>query len=105
MSVPNHDSIYALDHNNVLDLPPHHMGRWNEHSLIKLQKVLGVRLERLHIEPLQEYHLDYVKKIAREQIVNHLDVHDYLAGLLEKSREKIKGFTIMAEYIKAGGDA
>ncbi len=104
VSVPNHDSMYALDPNNILDIPPHHMGRWNERSLINLQHILGIQLVKLHIEPLQEYHIDYMKNVIAAQVTDHLGIQDHLGRFLDRYHSKIKGFTIMAEYEKPGGN-
>jgi 2-polyprenyl-3-methyl-5-hydroxy-6-metoxy-1,4-benzoquinol methylase len=36
VSVPNNDSFIKYDYQNVLNMPPHHMGIWTKTSLLKI---------------------------------------------------------------------
>ncbi len=56
ISVPNNSSFIRLDEKNVINMPPHHMGLWDEKSLKKLEQVFPIKLVRLRFEPLQKYH-------------------------------------------------
>ena len=56
---------------NLLDLPPHHMTRWNVEVLTRLQRWFPLRLIRVAYEPLADYHVEgYVK--ARMRILSAL---------------------------------
>jgi SAM-dependent methyltransferase len=56
ISVPNDDSIINRFEDNLLNMPPHHMGIWNEKSLRSLPKFFPLELDNIYIEPLQKYH-------------------------------------------------
>jgi len=56
--VPNAGSF--LRHTqNLLDMPPHHMLRWSIESFESLQNLFPLRLDRIKLEPLAAYHIDY----------------------------------------------
>ncbi len=63
ISVPNNNSF--LKHaDNCLNMPPHHMGLWNEDSLRSLENFFPLKVLDVHFEDLQEYHIeDYVSAI------------------------------------------
>lgn len=100
VSVPNHDSVFGLGDFNLMDVPPHHMGLWDEHSLIQLGSVLGLKLNALHIEPLQEYHIDFTIQIMKKRTRNDLGLHEAIEKYLRANHKRLKGYTIMAEYQK-----
>ena len=49
LSVPNHDSFMGLDDENFLDMPPHHMGLWNEKSLVAIQKFFPIVVSKIYL--------------------------------------------------------
>ena len=57
LCVPNKDGFRRLVHNNLLDMPPHHMTRWNAFTLKYLEKLCPLRMVRLSFEPLAQYHI------------------------------------------------
>jgi 2-polyprenyl-3-methyl-5-hydroxy-6-metoxy-1,4-benzoquinol methylase len=59
ISVPNSDSFAKHDKENLLDLPPHHMTRWSEGTFRSLPAFLSIKLERVKVEPLAQYHVDW----------------------------------------------
>lgn len=59
IAVPNQDSFIRCDEQNLLDMPPHHVTRWNPAVLRYLQRILPVHCRRLCTEPLQPYHVDW----------------------------------------------
>ena len=63
ISVPNNNSFLGLDHLNVLNQPPHHMGLWDRKSLYHLQRFFPLRLDDLFLEPPQIYHKEYCTSI------------------------------------------
>ena len=63
ISVPNNDSFIKKDKLNLLNLPPHHMGRWNEKSLKALGKLFKMKLVESSKEPLQANHFDWFVNI------------------------------------------
>lgn len=75
LCVPNKASFLRHQY-NLLDMPPHHMTRWNARTLKFLEKIFPLRLSRIRFEPLAKYHvkgylLAYAKywqgKLAVEQ--------------------------------------
>ena len=56
LSVPNRDSFLRYQY-NLLDMPPHHMTRWNGGVLMYLSRLFPLRLLRLRFEPLAPYHI------------------------------------------------
>ena len=55
---PNSQSFIKYSH-NLLDLPPHHMGGWNDNSYRFLEQLFPIKLEKIIFEPLAPYHVDY----------------------------------------------
>jgi 2-polyprenyl-3-methyl-5-hydroxy-6-metoxy-1,4-benzoquinol methylase len=115
ISVPNNDSFLGLDY-NLLNMPPHHMGLWNQVSLTNLQSILNVKLIQLHFEPLQTYHIDYyntvmkkvkrdyAKKISKNLILNKVlgnYKHMLIEYMINIRYPNVKNFTVLADYIKA----
>ncbi len=69
LGLPNADSFIRHEF-NLLNMPPHHMSQWPIQTLAQLQRFFPLRLKRILIEPLAEYHVDlyvraYVSHYAR----------------------------------------
>ena len=56
LSVPNRDSFLRHQY-NLLDMPPHHMTRWNAEALSYLSRIFPLRLLGLRYEHLAPYHI------------------------------------------------
>jgi 2-polyprenyl-3-methyl-5-hydroxy-6-metoxy-1,4-benzoquinol methylase len=56
LSTPNADSFLSRYKWCLLDLPPHHMSRWNEASYRKTAELLEMSIDDLRREPLAKYH-------------------------------------------------
>ena len=56
--VPNNDSFIRFSFDR-LNVPPHHMGLWNEKSLKYLTKLFPIKLKQVFYQPLQPYHRYY----------------------------------------------
>lgn len=55
IGVPNNNPyLYRKDKYHVLNLPPHHMGLWGRQSLTSLQHYFPLKLESIHIEPVED---------------------------------------------------
>jgi len=100
ISVPNHDSFMGLDDENFLDMPPHHMGLWNEQSLVSLEKFFPMKLREIRFETLQSYHIDYYKSVFEKKYEDEFSLKEKIFDYIEKFPNKIKGFTILAVYEK-----
>jgi len=110
ISVPNNGSFIRHSNGGVLNMPPHHMGLWDQNSLKKLTDVFDVELSQIYFEPLQDYHIDwYVKTVFTEKIRKYkllwkpykkLKINKILRYFVGVFKNKIKGHSIMAIYIK-----
>jgi 2-polyprenyl-3-methyl-5-hydroxy-6-metoxy-1,4-benzoquinol methylase len=60
IGVPNNDSFIGSNahFSKVLNMPPHHMGKWSSASLSYLKDVFAVELLDLEREPLQDLHFE-----------------------------------------------
>jgi hypothetical protein len=109
ISVPNNDSFIKNDPNNILNLPPHHMGLWKKESLVSLEKYFDIVLEKISYEPLPSNHVRYYYDVV---LGNMFRKYGIVGKALDKLfilpaclilyiiRKKIKGTTIVAEYKK-----
>ncbi|MDR0801808.1 class I SAM-dependent methyltransferase [Fluviicola sp.] len=110
--VPNNDSFIKYGDQDVLNMPPHHMGLWNTESLKSIGKYYGVELIDIKYEPLQDYHFDFYfrlslkkylgdflsKSINRIFVITRLNY--FVSKYLKKRSNKIKGHSILAIYRK-----
>ena len=112
ISVPNNDS-YIKDADNCLNEPPHHMGLWNEASLLSLEQLFPVKVLQVHLEELQDYHIEhYVSAInyakypseflrkAIRKLNKVFGIHQNLIEAATKNRKQYIGQTILVVYEK-----
>ncbi len=109
-SVPNNHSFSKYDEkNDILNMPPHHMGLWNKKAFISLQDIFDIKLHEIAFEPLQPYHVDwYIDVLERRllpnkifrKIYDNLNIRSLLEKRILKRRETIKGHTILAVFEK-----
>lgn len=108
LGLPNADSFlkYQFD---PLDMPPHHMTRWPKETLWYLPRIFPLRLERMEMEPLAEYHVNgYVdaycsvlgsygiKKLLRPRIKSGFSKLLKQKGL----RKFLTGHTVYVSYTR-----
>lgn len=62
ISVPNDDSYIGKIKNDILNLPPHHVSRWNEKVFRKIPELLNVELEKIHKEKVRDEHIKAFKE-------------------------------------------
>ena len=48
-AVPCSDSFYSSNHNHVLNMPPHHMTRWNTKTFQYLSETFDLEIEKLYV--------------------------------------------------------
>jgi len=109
ISVPNNDSFLGYDTGNYLNMPPHHMGLWNEQSLKSLTSLFNIKLKEIYFEPLQTYHKSYFENVM---ISHYLEKFNLNAPIYRKIAKwilpktisffpkRIKAFTIQTVYEK-----
>ena len=57
ISVPNNDSYIGKMKNDILNLPPHHVSRWNEKVFRKFPELFNLKLKTIHKERVRDEHL------------------------------------------------
>jgi 2-polyprenyl-3-methyl-5-hydroxy-6-metoxy-1,4-benzoquinol methylase len=110
VSVPNNESyMFRKDPEHTLNMPPHHMGLWSLRSLISLQHLFPVSLERVEFEPLQLYHKKYYIDILYKDVAKFCseisseskdDVRSIIDCTLQSLDSNVNGHTILAIYTK-----
>lgn len=120
ISVPNNASFLSLDENNPLNLPPHHMGLWDETSLKNIAPFFGLEIKSIYLEPLQEHHRPYFNSIFNNLLYDRYKYYREKYGIISrlhfklfrylfkysirkriyKAMPQIENFTIIAEYTK-----
>lgn len=108
-SVPNNDSFIKWDKRNILNMPPHHMGLWNEQALKSLPNYFKLKLVNFYYEPLPTNHVRYYYEVMIGQKLKQYGKAGSLLSLLIilptcllilLFAKKIKGTTVIAEYLK-----
>jgi 2-polyprenyl-3-methyl-5-hydroxy-6-metoxy-1,4-benzoquinol methylase len=108
ISVPNNDSFLGLGV-NYLNLPPHHMGLWNEEVLTKTAEIFNLKLVSIHFEPLQNYHKKYFidtmtayyqKKYASFAFITKRIIPKIIPLVINLFSKKTRAFTIMGVFEK-----
>jgi 2-polyprenyl-3-methyl-5-hydroxy-6-metoxy-1,4-benzoquinol methylase len=121
-SVPCADSFASIIPNFYLDMPPHHVSRWSDHSLTGLANIFDLELVTVHHEQLQLLHRDsYNQAVAYSKLLKSLRMKSslmdmsllnrsliYFCGLLLKVFPKVEnnineepiGLTVTAIYRK-----
>lgn len=106
ISVPNMDSFIKYNQNDVLNMPPHHVGLWNEKALRKISELFGLEVEKVAYEPLQEQHYYFYTFINLKQkigefparvllkIVKMLGIRSIYSNPLKRKADSIIGHTI-----------
>lgn len=111
VAVPNNNSFIKEDSLNMLNNPPHHMGLWNETSLMSLASIFDITFEKCIKEPLQEIHFQWYNRIILSKYVGKtgakiitkigfLCCGNLLKAYYRKKSMKIEGHTILFIYKK-----
>lgn len=113
ISVPNNDSFISDNTlpSEILNMPPHHMGLWNESSLKNLAKVFPLEFVDALFEPLQYAQMGTYQYIRTKKVLFNsslliriywkLKVYLIFRPFLNLFVKNIKGHTIMCVYHKA----
>lgn len=111
VSVPNNASFVGRDQLLPLNCPPHHMGRWDPHSLRAIDGRFGLELLDFDLEPLQEHNISWYQALAEQSMLANkgwLFKQMYYRGgvravfrkFLCDSRREIAGHTMLAVFRK-----
>jgi 2-polyprenyl-3-methyl-5-hydroxy-6-metoxy-1,4-benzoquinol methylase len=108
VSVPNNDSFLGLSV-NYLNMPPHHMGLWNEEVFKSMARIFNLKLLNVHFEPLQKYHEDYfantirshyLKKYRLLSVLPNRLVARVLPRAVKLLSKKMAAFTVQGVFQK-----
>lgn len=107
IGVPNNNPyLFIKDKYHTLNLPPHHAGLWNRNSLVSLEKIFNLKVDKLLIEPLScsyegfiNFYLSQIGSNRIRRIITSLETKNrrYLKKILPKV---IDGRNILIVYKK-----
>lgn len=105
--VPNNNPFcYQLDEFHSLNLPPHHMGMWNEESLSKLADIYPIKVQGIYKETLRRYKYYtrmYISNSAKEGSLKRMAMKllsPAITGYFLLNRKNIEAGAILAAYTK-----
>ncbi|MBN8702642.1 MAG: class I SAM-dependent methyltransferase [Bacteroidetes bacterium] len=98
IAVPNNEPYFLkYDKYHTLNLPPHHMGLWNEESLTKMAPYFGLTCKTIKFEGF-DYALDF---FSRKTGINNTVIRGLLKSLLSLFFTNTLGKrTVLAIYTK-----
>lgn len=110
IAVPNNDGFVGLNFDLLLNLPPHHMGRWRRGSLTAIAQQFELELIGIEYEPLARENLGWYQSTVEKKFLPksrlarsayyRLGVSRMFRRYLEENRKTIHGHTILAVYQK-----
>jgi hypothetical protein len=116
VGVPNNDTFIRFARDPFLNMPPHHMGMWNESSLRAMGRRFGLETETVYFETLPDYHYRYYYDVMFGdklgffgktgavgfvgKVVNNT-IYECIGRFVIMARAKhIRGHTIVAVFTK-----
>jgi 2-polyprenyl-3-methyl-5-hydroxy-6-metoxy-1,4-benzoquinol methylase len=100
----NSPYLFGYDISNTLNMPPHHMGLWNEQVFQKLPDFYPIKLQEIIIENLASggYDFDQFYKINKDRFLTFLPFRKLIDKIyrkyLRKYHYKLHGKNIIAVY-------
>jgi 2-polyprenyl-3-methyl-5-hydroxy-6-metoxy-1,4-benzoquinol methylase len=111
LGIPNGDSFLKYQF-NILDMPPHHLTRWDSRVISYLPNVLPLSIVHVKEEPLASYHVDQyldayctiLKSMPWVGRACSLGVKNMVSSFLRRSGTHLllKGHTLYAAFCKNG---
>lgn len=108
--IPNNDCFIKEDPTCFLNMPPHHMGLWNESSLRKLADHFQMEVVDIKTEVLQPHHYRYYYQVVFGdkfkplgfvgKVFNKLVYEIFAKFIIKRKAKNILGHTIVAVYKK-----
>ncbi len=104
IGVPNNNPYYLrYDREETLNLPPHHMGWWDENSLRNLAEVFAIKCNEVKTEPLQHINT-YTNLYIENTFTDNTNIVRVLNPLIKPfiylSKKNITGAGILAIYTR-----
>lgn len=109
IAIPSQESFIQYAINNILNMPPHHIGRFSDKCLRNIAKIFGIKLIDLHHEKIQPEHVNFYKsvmfskKIFTPKLLSSnpmIKVANKLGRFFEEIPHNAYGHTVMALYQK-----
>jgi len=112
VAVPNNDSYVfnIFDDSSyeeaacLLNMPPHHAGRWTKESFQKLAEIFGLKVKNIDYEPIYDDRLELVaRNIVKKKspfLRSHKFIKKIVLNWVKKNRKRIHGDTILISFIK-----
>lgn len=110
IAVPNNDAFLGKEHDLPLNMPPHHVGRWNRGALEALAPLLGLESPVIEYEMLSEHNVGWYRATIENRYLPksrllrslwyRLGFSNCFANYIKDARSTIHGHTIMAAYRK-----
>ena len=83
ISVPNNLSFIS-EFDAILNMPPHHVGLWDESSLQKISSFFSMKFDSIYKEPLQEYHKEFFKFTIYRKVLGKVYTNPISRKLLQQ---------------------
>lgn len=106
IGVPNIDGYIRFE-NHVLDMPPHHMTRWSEESLMALAELLPMQAVHVQAEHIERknvaYYINLLAKHHRNKgsLLWHKKLLPLYRTIMKCGlRRFVRGHSIYAEFVK-----
>ncbi|GHT44376.1 hypothetical protein AGMMS49965_19870 [Bacteroidia bacterium] len=90
IAVPNNQS-FIKEEPIPLNVPPHHIGWWDEDSLTGLSALFNIELCSILYEPLQSYHKEWYKSIIKRELIKNRYLRKLISVLFKSKFEKKAG--------------
>lgn len=109
IAVPSEDSFIQYAVNGILNMPPHHVGRFNDKCLHNIAQIFNLKLIDLYHEKVQPEHINFYKSVMfskRFFAPKLLDsnplrkITNRLGRFFEKIPNEAFGHTVIAVYQK-----
>jgi len=111
LGIPNGDSFLKYQF-NILDMPPHHLTRWDSRVVSYLPNLFPLSLQHIKEEPLAHYHVDQyleayctiIRSISWAKKACVPAIKNMVASFLRRSgiHLLLKGHTLYAAFTKNG---
>lgn len=92
LAVPSEDSFLRFSVNSILNMPPHHVTRYEDKTFEKIAEIFNINLATIEHEPLQPIHYDYYR--------NTMFQHKYLNCQMIDGSLKRKIVSRMGNYLE-----
>ena len=103
ISVPSNDSFVGVVKNNILNMPPHHLTRWSDKSLVSIAQLYELDVVELYHNELDEIHtrwyantlgLSIIEKILKISLKESL-ARSFIDRIISRLAIFLGGFIVL----------